>query len=107
MHKLQNVRSTMLVVTIAALTACAASSTQKQATADRMYVLYCGEGSAPDQSRWSPGVNVGKPITLTNSCYLIRHGNDWLLWETGYAESIAGKPDGFPTQVLHWRWTAP
>ena len=31
-----------------------------------------------DQSRWSPGVNVGKPIELSDNCYLIKHGADWL-----------------------------
>ena len=61
------------------LAACAGTANQTQATVDRMYVLYCGEGTAPDQSRWSPGVNVGKPITLSNSCYLIKHGNEWML----------------------------
>ena len=30
-----------------------------------------------------------------------------MLWETGYAESIASLPDGFPTPVLHWRWKSP
>src|SRR5262245_40863576 len=70
----------------------------------RMYVLYCGEGNAPDTSRWTPGVaaNVGKPITLSNSCYLLKHAKGWMLWETGYSESIAGDAKGFPTAVLHW-----
>jgi glyoxylase-like metal-dependent hydrolase (beta-lactamase superfamily II) len=71
-----------------------------------MYVLYCGEGTAADQSRWSPGVNVGQPITLSNSCYLIRHAQGWMLWETGFSESIAGMPD-YVTPVLTWRWRAP
>jgi len=74
-----------------------------------MYVLYCGEGNAPDTARWTPGVaaNVGKPITLSNSCYLIRHARGWMLWETGYSESIAGNAKGHPTAVLHWYWRAP
>src|SRR6185295_17664795 len=71
---------------------------------ERMYVLYCGEGNAPDTSRWTPGVpaNVMKPITLSNSCYLIKHAKGWMLWETGYSESIAGNAQGHPTAVLHW-----
>ncbi|MDB5410160.1 MAG: conserved hypothetical protein AttM-like protein [Rhodospirillales bacterium] len=63
-------------------------------TVDRLYVLQCGEVHAPDQSRWSPGVNVGKPIVNSDNCYLIRHGEDWLLWDTGYNDDYAGKPDG-------------
>src|SRR5438270_16428 len=90
----------------AMLGACAGVSQQRQGAVDRMYVLYCGEGTAPDQSRWSPGVNVGKPITLSNSCYLVKHGNDWLLWETGYAQTIAGS-EPYKTPVLTWYWKAP
>jgi N-acyl homoserine lactone hydrolase len=63
-------------------------------TIDRLYILQCGEAHAPDQSRWSPGVNVGKPIVNSDNCYLIRHGKDWLLWDTGYSDAIAAMPDG-------------
>jgi N-acyl homoserine lactone hydrolase len=61
-------------------------------TVDRLYVMDCGHNVAPDQSRWSPGVNVGKPIELSDNCYLIRHGSQWLLWDTGYPDAIADKP---------------
>jgi glyoxylase-like metal-dependent hydrolase (beta-lactamase superfamily II) len=59
---------------------------------DRLYVIDCGHNDALDQSRWSPGVNVGKPIELSDNCYLIRHGSDWLLWDTGYPDAVADKP---------------
>jgi len=59
---------------------------------DRLYVMDCGDNAALDQSRWSPGVNVGKPIDLSDNCYLIRHGADWLLWDTGYPDALAEKP---------------
>jgi len=103
---------TILVPFTAAITmaiaGCAGTSSgPKQGAVDRMYVLYCGEGTAPDQSRWSPGVNVGKPMTLSNSCYLIKHGNDWLLWETGYSQSIAASSEPYKTPVITWYWKAP
>ena len=60
--------------------------------ADRLYVMDCGHNAALDQSRWSPGVNVGKPIELSDNCYLIKHGADWLLWDTGYPDAVAEKP---------------
>lgn len=44
--------------------------------ADRLYVMDCGHNAATDQSRWSPGVNVSKPIELSDNCYLIRYGSD-------------------------------
>jgi glyoxylase-like metal-dependent hydrolase (beta-lactamase superfamily II) len=61
-------------------------------TADRLYVMDCGHNAAADQGRWSPGVNVGKPIELSDTCTLIRHGNQWLLWDTGYPDAVADKP---------------
>jgi glyoxylase-like metal-dependent hydrolase (beta-lactamase superfamily II) len=61
-------------------------------TADRLYVMDCGHNSAKDQSRWSPGVNVGKPIELSDTCTLIKHGNQWVLWDTGYPDALANRP---------------
>jgi N-acyl homoserine lactone hydrolase len=61
---------------------------------DKLYVLDCGHISAPDQSRWSSGVNVGVPIELSDNCYLIHHGHHWFLWDTGLADAIAANPDG-------------
>jgi N-acyl homoserine lactone hydrolase len=75
-----------------ALGLAAAPAWAQAATADRLYVMDCGHNAASDQSRWSPGVNVGKPIELSDNCYLIRHGSDWLLWDTGYPDAIADKP---------------
>lgn len=84
-----------------------AGTTDRPAGVEKMYVLYCGEGTAPDKSRWTPGVkeNEKKPITLSNSCYLIKHAKGWMIWETGYAESLlAMMPKGFPTPNLSWVW---
>ena len=77
--------------------ACAATLGSLPASAagvDKLYVLDCGQISAPDQSRWSPGVNVGVPLQLSDNCYLIHHAQGWFLWDTGLAEAIAANPDG-------------
>jgi N-acyl homoserine lactone hydrolase len=81
-----------LVFSIAALSGCAtpAASTGVQ----RMYVFYCGEAQIPDISPWSPGVDVGKPATFSDNCYLIRHGNDWMLWDSGFPDALVDKPEG-------------
>ena len=55
---------------------------------ERMYVLDCGRMIAKDQSRWTPGVNVGRPRELSNSCYLFKHERGILLWETGLPDSV-------------------
>ena len=65
-------------------------------TADRLYVLDCGHNAAKDQSLWSPGVNVGQPIEQADTCSLIRHGKQWLLWDTGYPDAIAEQPVDTP-----------
>ncbi len=65
-------------------------------TADRLYVMDCGHISAKDQSRWSPGVDVGKPIELSDACTLIKHGAQWLLWDTGFPDVVADHPVATP-----------
>jgi glyoxylase-like metal-dependent hydrolase (beta-lactamase superfamily II) len=64
------------------------------AGADKIYVLDCGHISAADQSRWSPGVNVGVPIELSDNCYLIHHPQGWFLWDTGLPDALAATPEG-------------
>src|SRR5579872_4023172 len=76
-------------------------------TADRLYVLDCGQGHSNDESRWTVGFNVGKPIDISVSCYLIHHGNDYFLWDTGISDAVAGMPDGWypsnnPVTDIHW-----
>jgi len=61
---------------------------------ERLYVLDCGENLGKDQSRWSPGINAGKPIEFSDNCYLIRHDKGLLLWDTGIPDSVAAMPDG-------------
>src|SRR5262245_41439241 len=59
---------------------------------DKLYVLDCGQNLGKDQARWSPGVNVGKPIEFSDVCYLIKHGSQWLLWDTGFPDAVADAP---------------
>ena len=59
-----------------------------------------------DISRWSPGVNVGRSMPFVTNCYLIKHGDDWMLWDTGLADRIADMPDGqrpADPRAIHWR----
>jgi glyoxylase-like metal-dependent hydrolase (beta-lactamase superfamily II) len=73
---------------------------------ERLYILNCGEGVAGDISRWSPGVNVGKPMEFVDNCYLIRHRQGWMLWDTGVSDAIAAMPEGqkpSDPRMTHWR----
>jgi glyoxylase-like metal-dependent hydrolase (beta-lactamase superfamily II) len=82
---------------VIALAAAAFALPASAQTVDRLYIMDCGHNAATDQSRWSPGVNVGKPIELSDNCYLMQHGAQWLLWDTGYPDSVADKPVVGPT----------
>jgi glyoxylase-like metal-dependent hydrolase (beta-lactamase superfamily II) len=78
---------------LVALAALAAGAAQAEGV-EKLYVIDCGWAHAPDQSRWSPGVNVGVPIDVSDNCYLVRHAKGWLLWDTGYPDAVADKAEG-------------
>ena len=74
---------------------------------DRLYVLDCGQGHSNDESRWTVGVNVGIPIDISVSCYLIHHASGYFLWDTGISDAVAAMPDGWyptnnPATDIHW-----
>src|ERR1700761_5453709 len=83
-----------LTLSLAAFAAVLGSLPASAAGVDKLYVLYCGEASATDQSRWSPGVNVGVPIELSDNCYLIHHAQGWSLGAPGLAAAAAATPEG-------------
>src|SRR5215469_6675304 len=69
----------------------------------RLYVIDCGWAHAADQSRWSPGVNVGKPLDVSDNCYLIHHvKGGYMLWDTGISDSVAATPDGLVQGPTTW-----
>ena len=70
------------------------SYAQTKPGVERLYILYCGESAASDMSIWSPGFNVGKAVDFSINCYLIKHAQGWLLWDTGVADAVAAMPDG-------------
>src|SRR5438105_13554405 len=83
----------LLAVIIVALGALVTGSAQA-AGLERLYILNCGEGIAGDISRWSPGVNVGQSMPFVDNCYLLKHAQGWLLWDTGVPDASAAMPDG-------------
>jgi N-acyl homoserine lactone hydrolase len=76
-----------------ALAGCATSG-DRPASVERMYVISCGENHTNDVSRWTPGVNVGKPGQFANNCYLIRHARGLMLWDSGNPDRLAALPNG-------------
>jgi glyoxylase-like metal-dependent hydrolase (beta-lactamase superfamily II) len=91
----EEVRMRLAIVAAAVLVAaCAHQDAAEKATVQRMYVLNCGEAVVPDVSRWSPGVDVGQSREFGDNCYLIRHAKGWMLWDSGYPDSLAATPEG-------------
>jgi len=97
-------------ICVAALAAISVSvetaSAQTRFGVDRLYILNCGEGVAGDISRWSPGVNVGQSMDFVDNCYLIKHAQGWILWDTGVTDAVAAMPDGqapADPRAIHWR----
>jgi N-acyl homoserine lactone hydrolase len=75
-----------------------------QTGVERLYVLNCGEGMAGDISRWS-GTDAGKPMPFVDSCFLIKHRQGWMLWDTGLPDAVAALPDGLrpaDPRAIHW-----
>src|SRR3954469_4173192 len=66
---------------------------QTKSGVDRLYVIDCGDGSAPDESRWTPGVNIAKPVGFPGHCYLIHHTQGWFLWDTGVDDAVSELPN--------------
>jgi glyoxylase-like metal-dependent hydrolase (beta-lactamase superfamily II) len=96
-----------LLVAVALFLSSRSFANPSAGAADRLYVLDCGQGHAPDESRWTVGVNVGKPIDISVSCYLVRHGSDYFLWDTGISDAVASMADGWypannPATDIHW-----
>ena len=75
------------------LAACASAPSSPPAV-ERMYVIDCGENHAKDLSLRTPGANVGKPHVFGNHCYLLRHAQGWMLWDSGNPDRFAALPQG-------------
>ena len=69
----------------------------KASVAEKLFRLDCGHSLANDESVWTPGENVGRSIEFSSTCWLVKHGSEWLLWDTGVPESALNDPRGWST----------
>ncbi|MEH2567184.1 N-acyl homoserine lactonase family protein [Bradyrhizobium sp. AZCC 2289] len=65
--------------------------------AEKLFRLDCGRSIANDESIWTPGENQGHSIEFSSTCWLIKRGSQWLLWDTGVPEATANDPNGWST----------
>ena len=57
-----------------------------------LWRLDCGRIETSDFAAFSDtGRYNGKSQTLVDSCYLVKHGADFLLWDTGLSRAVLGK----------------
>jgi glyoxylase-like metal-dependent hydrolase (beta-lactamase superfamily II) len=68
----------------------------------RLWRLDCGSATIndynsffSDTSAYPPG-----PKEITDSCYLIRDGEQYLLWDTGLPAALIGHPDANPAMTM-------
>lgn len=84
----------------------AAAPAYAQAADVELWRLDCGNLHVSDFGEFSDTHRYdGKPYKLVDSCYLIRHGSDYLLWDAGLNGDILGKQvvDGVFTLTLKSR----
>jgi Metallo-beta-lactamase superfamily len=67
---------------------------------ERLYALYCGQIMLNDMGRFAPGFSG--PGELSDTCYLIKHAQGWLLWDTGLGDAVAGMADGQKSNAGVW-----
>lgn len=78
--------------------ACALLSTTASADSSNemtLHRLYCGDIHVSFLNAFSDTDNyTGQEKSLTDSCYVVKSGDNILLWDTGLSESIADKEGG-------------
>lgn len=70
----------------------------------KLWRLDCGSFTAPKDNFSDLLAHPGERGGYVDSCYLIRHGKDLLLWDAGFPLVLLGKPEDDSTPV-HMRLT--
>ena len=65
--------------------------------AEKLYRMDGGHSLANDESVWTPGENVGRSIEFSSTCWLIKRGSEWVLWDTGVPQATLNDPKGWST----------
>ena len=61
----------------------------------RLYAIDCGRLDYPNIDGFSDTNDyAGQTGSLVVPCFLVRHGSEWLLWDTGVGDRIAALPNG-------------
>ncbi|MCK1537379.1 MULTISPECIES: N-acyl homoserine lactonase family protein [unclassified Bradyrhizobium] len=105
MPKIKKIKLAVVVAALV-LSGHAVLAQSEKTSVEKLYVFNCGEGTAGDISRWTPGLNEGKTMDFVDSCYLVKHAKGWFLWDTGIADAVAAMPNGLAPadpKAVTWR----
>jgi len=85
-----------LALSVAALAACSHLRDQPTgAPAVQLYAMDCGRAEFSNVDIFADdGSFANQSRTLVNPCYLIRHPNGDLIWDTGFPDALAEAPNG-------------
>lgn len=95
----------MIIALLALVWTQTATATDGPALADvRLYTLDCGRIDFEDLKGFSDtGEHDGQKEVMPVSCFLIRHGTEWMLWDAGLGDAIAAVRGGQMVVGLHFR----
>ena len=82
------------LVLSAALVGHAAAREPAPDAALKLYVFECGRVLARDLSLFNPLIEKGTEMELVSPCYLIKHKQGMLIWETGLSDELVHIPAG-------------
>jgi glyoxylase-like metal-dependent hydrolase (beta-lactamase superfamily II) len=70
-----------------------------------LWRLDCGDFQINDINAFMSDTSEypARPKHLVGSCYLIRHGDAYMLWDTGMAGALVGRPDVNPVMTVSLR----
>lgn len=96
--------SFLALAVVAALALASAASARPSPPDVRLYTLDCGTLTLDDMGLFSDaGEHAGETGVMAVPCFLVRHGDDWLLWDTGLGDRLAAVPGG--VHQLGGQWT--
>ncbi len=86
----------LAAVAVAALAACNPPAQQEaEAPAVQLYALDCGRANFANVDMFADdGSMAGQARELMVPCFLIRHPDGDLIWDTGFPDAVAGMPGG-------------
>ncbi|MBA4041595.1 MAG: MBL fold metallo-hydrolase [Sphingobium sp.] len=77
---------------------CAFAASGKPPVDTKLWRLDCGSAQIADLNLFSDTrAYTGKSMTLSVGCYLIKHGDAYMLWDTGLSAALKGRTVGGAT----------